>query len=243
MNNKLTIFLSFLLFSIAAIAQPKIEIVGGNTYNWGDVKLSQETLEASIQIKNVGTEELIIQNVKPSCGCTTAPLDKDKLAPGEMATLDVKMKISKGGKTRKNIRISSNDPETPQTNLQIAANVIELITVIPTNIFRFKDLEVGKESESSVSIMNKDDKPVKISSLNIKPENLILVFKDSKGNKMSGNAVIAPGEKLDVIATVTPQKDGYFRASVDLKTDHPDHQKISINGYGNVKESAVFNNN
>lgn len=242
MYNKLTILTAFLLFALAAFSQPKLKVVGGDTYNWGEVRLKDSPLKAKIKLTNVGTEELIIQNVKPSCGCTTAPLDKDKLAPGDTSTLEVSMKISKGGRTMKNIRISSNDPDKPQENIRIQANVIELLSFVPSKYLRFKDLEVGKESTTQLSIMNKDNTPVKITQENVSPENMIVVFKDSNGNKMSGEASIAPGEKIDVIATVTPQSDGYFRATVDLKTDHPDHKTLRINGYGNIKPSPVFNN-
>lgn len=243
MYKKLLFFAAFITMSTFAFAQPKLEIVGGSTYNWGDVKLNESPLKATVKLFNAGSEELIIQNVKPSCGCTTAPLDKDVLKPGEEATLVISMKISKGGKQSKTIRISSNDPQNPQQTLRIVANVIEQLSIQPSKILRFKELEVGKESTASLSIFNKDSKPVKISDITVKPENLIVTFKNSSGKVTSGNALINPGEKVDIIATITPQKDGYFRADIKMKTDHPDYNELKVNGYGNVKSSPIFNNN
>jgi hypothetical protein len=242
MFQRLTVLIAFLLFTGVTLAAPKIEVVGGNVHDWGSVKLSDGPLNAKIKITNTGDENLIIQNVKPSCGCTTAPLDKDVLAPGDTSTLDLTMKISKGGKTMKNVRISSNDPDTPQFNLRIQADVVEFLSFSPSKILRFKDLEVGKESTAQVSIVNKDKKPISISKVDTKPNNMILTFKDSNGKKNAEKVVIKPGEKIDVIATVTPQKDGYFRANIDLTSDHPDYSKLSINGYGQVKSSPIFNN-
>src|SRR5437667_12794840 len=68
----------------SAKAQPvgKIEIVGGDTYNWGNVQPGE--LKATIQVKNTGQGDLKITDVHPGCGCTvTSPIDKNPLKPGE----------------------------------------------------------------------------------------------------------------------------------------------------------------
>ncbi len=107
------LFVPFLLF-----AQPKIEIVGGDTYDWGTVKRTDDPLRAKIKIKNVGTEVLKITEVKPGCGCTTAPLDKNELKPGEEASLDVTLRITgyQGNVTKK----CQNSLERPNKSKQIS---------------------------------------------------------------------------------------------------------------------------
>jgi hypothetical protein len=57
------IFQMFLILSISVIsafAQPKIEILGGDTYNWGEIRPNQSPLRAKVQLKNVGKETLKI---------------------------------------------------------------------------------------------------------------------------------------------------------------------------------------
>lgn len=240
--RKFTIIIAaIVLFSLSAFAQPKIEIVGGDVYNWGDVRLSEGPLKATIKIKNSGDKELIVQNVKPSCGCTTAPLDKDRLKPGETANVDVTLKISNGGKISKSIRIASNDPAVPNKMLTITANVIEMLKIEPNSYIRFKELQVGKESMATVSLFNNDKIPMKISKTAHEPSYMIVSFISSKGEVLNNDAVIAPGQKIDIKVKVTPQSTGYFKSNIKLSSDHPDHKLIEINGYGSVNESPIYN--
>lgn len=237
------ILTAFSIFFLATVmySQPKLEIVGGDTYDWGKVKLSDGPLKATVKIKNSGTEELIIQNVKPSCGCTTAPLDKDRLKPGETAKLDITLKISHGGKVSKSIRISSNDPKVPNKALVIAADVVEMLKVEPYSSISFKELQVGRESQASVSIFNYDKMPVKIKLADIDPNYMIISLKDSDGKTTNKEAVINPGKKVEIKLKVTPQASGYFRSNIKFETDHPDHKVLEIRGYGNVTESPIYN--
>lgn len=234
--------LSIFLIATFVFAQPKIEIIGGDTYNWGKVKLSEGPLKASVKIKNSGNQELIIQNVKPSCGCTTAPLDKDRLKPGETATLDITLKISHGGNVSKSIRIASNDPKVPNKNLVIAADVVEMLKIEPYSSISFKELQIGKESTASVSIFNYDKMPVKIKITDSEPNYMIAGLTDSNGKSVNGKeTIIQPGKKIDVNIKVTPQQSGYFRSNIKFETNHPDHKVLEVRGYGNVSESPLFN--
>src|SRR5438128_1467584 len=67
--------------------KPQLTIVGGDTVNWG--KIGPGTLTRALTIKNTGGDTLKISNVKPSCGCTTAPLTHNTLPPGDTATINI----------------------------------------------------------------------------------------------------------------------------------------------------------
>lgn len=248
--KKLLMLLIIAMVPAIMLAGPRIEFSNNGKYDWGDVKLKDGPLKGSVTVKNVGDEELVIQNVKPSCGCTTAPIQKDRLKPGESTQIDVSLKISHGGPVNKSIRVASNDPTSPNAIITLHANVMEMLKITPSEVFKFRDLEVGKESKAKVSITNKDSKPIKVSDIkievkisnkDIESSNMIVTFYDDNGKKLGNDVVIQPGRKVDVEARITPQAAGYFRAKVRMKTDHPDHKDLSISGYGNVKESPIFN--
>ena len=242
MKQAILAFVTFVILTSASFAQPKLEIVGGDKYDWGEVKLSDSPLKTKVILKNSGTEELHIQNVKPSCGCTTAPLDKDKLAPGETANLDIKLKVSHGGPIAKNITITSNDPSGTKRTLRLHADVIELLKVSPSKTLRFGDLQVGVESFARATIQNKDKIAIKIKDIIVEPSTMLITVYDSKGKKLSKNFEIGPGKKVDIEARTTPQKSGYFKAKVSINTNHPDYPSLQLKGYGNAKSSPVFNN-
>src|SRR5438105_11547865 len=90
-----SILLAAALMTLAAgsaFAQGKLEVIGGDTYDWGAVAPAK--LKTVIQIKNVGTDSLVISNVHPSCGCTTAPIDKSMLKPGEIGKISVEIDMT-----------------------------------------------------------------------------------------------------------------------------------------------------
>lgn len=226
--------LSVMMVASVAYAQPKLDIVGGNSYDWGKVGPKDSPLKTKVKIKNVGNEQLLITNVKPSCGCTTAPLDKDKLAPGETATIDVSFNVGeRAGVNSKTIRITSNDPANSTTIFRLSADVQKEITVEPA-YFAFNQMEVGKEETSKVTIKNTGKKSLTLSNVTKSPSELKL--------NISGSKTLKPGESFEVVAKVTPSAPGYMNCWVKIKTSSVDDPEISISGYGSVKESPIFNN-
>lgn len=82
-------------------------------------------------IRNDGDAVLRITDVKPSCGCTVADFDKT-VAAGEIGkvTATVDTRNFKGG-IAKSVRVYTNDPDNPQIDLVIKANVKSQIEVDP----------------------------------------------------------------------------------------------------------------
>lgn len=89
MNDKKTLVI-FMLISIAVLGlgiifvtktQPQelkeseaamIEIIGEMSHNWGEIDINGGTVEKTFQIKNSGTDDLIVTNFITSCMCTEA---------------------------------------------------------------------------------------------------------------------------------------------------------------------------
>lgn len=237
MKNVLTQSIILLLIgAISMIAQPRIEIEGGNSYSWGQVKPKDSPLKTTIKIKNSGDQELVIKNVKPSCGCTTAPLDKDKLKPGETANISVTFNAgNKSGKNNKTINITSNDPKKPNLIYTLSAEVVKSLTIEPAQYMTFSDLTVGVKQTSSLTLKNTGKKAIKFSDIEVSPKDMVVNIKE--------NTIIKPGEKFTLKATVTPTRPGYLNCYVKMQTNDPDTGEVMISGYGNVKESSIYNNN
>lgn len=222
-----------LISSILLIAQPQLTIIGGDTYDWKNVTPKDDPLKAKIKITNTGTEKLIISEVKPGCGCTTAPLDKSELNPGDTATLDVTLRI--GGSQNqviKSIRINSNDPKASQKFLYLKANVIHPLQ-LSQPYFTFNHLQVGQEDVSTIRLKNNAEFDVALSDYELNPKNMFF--------NLQSPIILKPGQEIDLIAKVRPDKTGNFNCTIKMKTTHPDYPTFIINGYGNVKESPIFN--
>lgn len=225
------IFLSaavFVLFTSLAISQPKLEIEGGNTYDWGKVNYKNSPVNAKIKLKNIGTEILKISEVKPGCGCTAAPLDKYEIAPGEFATLSVSLNISTyTGETVKSIRISSNDPQNGDTYLFIKADVYRPVVVNPSNYLGRSTINIGKVEEFNFSLKNQTEKSMKVTSVEITP-------KDATCDIKVGDVLPANQDKKFVIKYTAKKGEERLNGSLKIKTNNDDAGEIGIYFYGNI---------
>lgn len=226
MKKIIAFAIAFLAFNILTYAEPKLVMDPANEYNWGQVNAKENPLKASVKIYNKGDQELHILNVKPGCGCTTAPLDKKIIPPGDFATLDISLNITGySDNVVKSILIESNDPEKKSFYYYIKANVFRPVVVFPQYI-PFNELYYMQEASSKVVLKNNTDKPIKITDIKTSPENLKLNIK--------ANDVLKPKSETPLEVKFTPTQVGVNSLQVTLKTDNPDEQTITINGWGNA---------
>lgn len=230
MRYLIIILVAFGLMSTFAFAQPKLELECGSTYDWGKIKAKDSPAKANIKFFNKGDEMLKIYGVKPGCGCTTAPLDKDSIQPGDYATLSVSLRISSyTGAVSKSITIRSNDPEKRTTILYIKAQVMRAITLSP-RFMNFAKAFVGETSNAKITVSNSTDKDITIKEIEISPEGFEINIKE--------DAVIPAKGQIDIICTYTADKPGRFTGSIKFKTDHPDATRQNIQVYGNAQEKV-----
>ena len=106
-----------------AIKAPKM-LVSESGYAFPDVE-EGTTVTHVWEIMNVGTDDLVINDVESSCGCTSAITDSKVIPPNSSTKLktvfDTKGRV--GGNT-KSIVIHSNDPSVPAKQLTIMGKVI-----------------------------------------------------------------------------------------------------------------------
>lgn len=101
---------------------PNIEFAVTN-YDGGKV-LEGEKVSYAYKFVNTGKDDLIIESVKASCGCTaTAP--KDKVIKGGQSSEIVATFDSRGrkGKQSKSITVKTNDPDQPSLILRLSVEV------------------------------------------------------------------------------------------------------------------------
>lgn len=225
MKRYSALIIAFFVASFALFAQPKIEIVGGETLDWGKVKLEDSPLTKKVKIKNAGTETLKILKVKPGCGCTTAPLDKTELKSGEVATMDVSLRLSSGGQVSKSIRIESNDAEKANTMVILKADVFTAVTVAPKYL-SFRNMTVGEQSKAVTTITNNTDKPIKIKNIKLNPDYILI--------NINPETVLKPHKPLAVEVNITPKEPGRLNADILLETDHQGMKQIHLSGWGNI---------
>ena len=98
-------------------------VVPETEHDFGVVQEGKK-VEYTFKIANFGTGDLLIKDIKTSCGCTAALVSSEKLAPGEKGSLKVELDTTNRlGRMSRTITITSNDPTEPQKILTIYADV------------------------------------------------------------------------------------------------------------------------
>lgn len=93
--------------AIIELGSPIIEF-DQKVYDFGTID-EGEVIDGAFVVTNTGKTDLLITEVKPSCGCTTPDWTKDAIKPGE--TGEIKFSFNSKGRTgtqNKSITIKSN---------------------------------------------------------------------------------------------------------------------------------------
>jgi archaellum component FlaF (FlaF/FlaG flagellin family) len=191
-----------------------IEIVGGDSVVWGDVPPG--VLKHTIRVTNIGGDTLNITDVHASCGCTTAPIDKKMLLPGDTATIDVSMDVkTKSGPQHKTLTITSNTADSTRRQIQIplTANILRDVAMESEVFPIVTTTAVGETGTSEVTIRNTGTTPLTFEAPTMPtPPPMIVTF------DMTAPQQVAPGDSIRIVAHVKPLKSETAMTTVVIKT-------------------------
>jgi hypothetical protein len=86
--------------------------------------LPNRTLTKEFVVKNFGAEDLVIERVSTTCGCTVADGYSRVVKPGETTTLRVRLETRNySGRVERVVAVKTNDPETRVSEVRVAATV------------------------------------------------------------------------------------------------------------------------
>jgi hypothetical protein len=117
--------LILILFNISLYAQqtfPQIEF-DSTSIDYGTIENGSDG-ERVFSFTNTGNADLIIRNVKSSCGCTIPKKPKDPIAPGESSEIVVRYDTKRVGPFRKTITVSTNQEDNPIIALKLKGIVL-----------------------------------------------------------------------------------------------------------------------
>ena len=121
-----------------------------------------KSVSHAFRIRNDGDAELIIKKVKTSCGCTTAKLATNTIAPGQEVVLETKLSL-KGRKDHqsKAISVKSNDPVKPSYRLSLKCFVQTDVSRKPEN-FNFRVTPENLNTQQEMVVTFSTGKPTQI---------------------------------------------------------------------------------
>ena len=228
-----TLLFSALLLTAAAgsaLAQGKVEIVGGDRYDWGTVSPGQ--LKTTIVVRNAGNDVLNISRVQPSCGCTSSPIDKNVLQPGETGSIAVTLNATGNGPIVKMLTVYSDAPGDTAHAIQLAATIRQKIAYEGNNFFLLNEAKPKAVNNATITIINNGDE-----NLTIFPPTLVTGNVDVKF-PLKKKTVIKPGGRLELKAQIIPRAVGPMNGEVAVKTSSTETPELRFNIWGNAIETA-----
>lgn len=207
------------LIAALCAAQPKLvlekkEIDLGTVYNGAVVK-------ARLKLTNGGTDRLMIQSIRTSCGCTTVKQPKEELKPGETDELEIEFN-SAGfrGTVTKYVHIETNDPANQYVSVSFKTTVKEeLQSLSQFSMVWFGDLPIGQSATLTYPLKNISGSKISIRKIEKVYPKLSVEF-DKKS--------AAPGDTILIKVTVIPEKAGYFNEAFMVETDSKNQPHVPV---------------
>ena len=229
MHNMLIIVMAIVITAIAAPqhlnAQPRL--VMDNEVSWGTVipptpKKEDQQIHRTVTITNAGDSTLEIGEVRVQCGCTSAPLDKKRLAPGEQTSMHITVSLPAGSGTfSKYVTVFSNDPSGAHV-LRLKADVLRPIQ-LESGFLAFNRGDVGVPSLAEVELAVHVDSVVTITASTPTPGVRVLTPMPLKASR---------GERVKIAFEYTPTAPGPFNVIAAINTSLSGYETIDVSGYG-----------
>jgi hypothetical protein len=189
-------------------------------YDFGSVS-NRDQVQHTFVLANAGDAELIIRDVRTSCGCTTAQLANKNVPPGGSVDLVATFSLAgRSGKQSKSIHVDSNDPANPQFRLDLSADITRDVEVAPPRV-TFYDLAAGASAEAKVRVYSGTGRPFHVTAVRNAESNFYAATLET----------VRDGQEysLAVKAKTEAMKPGELRnGTIGLSTDHPAFPTLDI---------------
>ena len=118
-----TSFSTFAQEKVATAVQSGAVIsVNKEVHDYGQIEQGGDPY-CEFEVKNEGTEPLIISNAKGSCGCTVPEWSREPVMPGKTTLIKVRYDTKRLGPINKSVTLTSNASNEATTTLRIKGNV------------------------------------------------------------------------------------------------------------------------
>ena len=181
---------------------------------------------------NTGDTTLVLANVQPSCGCTTAGEWSRQVEPGKTGAIPVQFNSGNfNGPVTKTVTVTSNDKTRPSVALQIKGTIWKPIEVTPQ--VAMLNVPPGAQSNATaiVRIVNNLDEPITLSA----PESNNRAF-------AAQVTTTKPGREFQLtISAMPPFEAGKNQAQISLKTSSTNTPVLTVTAWARVQPPLAAN--
>lgn len=208
--------LALAAMTAVAAGEPRLAI-DETEFDFGKTP-NEQTVSHIFWLKSVGDDTLEIVKVTTSCGCTKAPVEKSKLAPGDSTRLELIFSTQKyRRKTSRTARVFTNAAKEPHV-LKIAAEFVVGRTTTEPLMLAPRRL-----------IIRADAKP---------PQKAVtFTLRNQTDEKLDIRLIDWPGEILEVMlpSTISPGETAVGRVTILAGADKEPFKKSITLESGNTE--------
>lgn len=206
---------------------PKIQFATP-VYDFGRVRAGEPARHTYV-FTNTGDALLIIKNVQPQCGCTTAGSWTKEVEPGQTGSIPIQFNTAGyNGPVFKQITVNCNVTNQPAIFLQIKGTIYKPIEMIPPmtilNVPPDADMVSGV-----VAVTNNTDEPLVLSA----PESNNRMFAAELKTNVPGKAYQL------TISTVPPLSMGTSQGQITLRTGWTNPPTVNVPVMANVQPTVL----
>jgi len=188
-------------------------------YDFGEVPPGAK-VTCQFPVANNGQDTLIINKIKPGCGCTTTKTSGLIIPPGQKSVIDITYHASsstkKPGNATKSIKVYSNDSSNPTATLKIKSktNVEKPLLRAEPNKVEAGDILFGKDGKYEIVIANNDSIAAELEVVTEPSKEYIKKYsiKDAKLKSLESTKLELDFNKNmpmgDFLTTITVQEKG-----------------------------------
>lgn len=184
------IFISMLLVLVStsmALASLEFEHLSVE----GVVAAGEKKFPFAFPFVNTGPDSVQIKDIKSSCGCTVAKLDKMSYEPGETGVIKGEFSVgNRQGEHTNTIRIFTNSPEQQEVLLKVQVSIPQLVSLKPgLLLWRLNSEPIAK----AVTVIPSKELGVTILDAEVESEDFAIELVESVDGDVSGyELVVAP---------------------------------------------------
>lgn len=199
-------------------------------YDFGTVEQGAQITHL-FRFTNQGEQDLRVEDVKTSCGCTAAVTSVNVIAPGQEGMINVTFDTTHFvGEKVKSISVYSNDPRQPMTTLTLQGDITVEVAAEPAQLYIGR-LRRDEKITFTIEVLYDANKPITITKVeNTHPAVQVQTEDLDKGDKK--------GKKL----TVTLKKGaalGRLNDQITVTTTSQKVPSINIPVFGNIEGDVI----
>lgn len=212
--TNIKLFTLLLLFPLITFAQsgPKFETTEGEDINTGSYLRGKEVVY-EINFRNSGDQDLKINSVSTSCGCSSALLSNDVIKPGESGSIKFTFNGLGNGEVVKNVFVNTNETSNSNHTLVIRMKMVEPLTITPSSVI--SSGKVGDEIKLTITLQNGFEKEIIINEISSNSP-VVKILSDL--------SLLSPSESSVLEISIKIYEDSPVNAAIIIKTSEGDFQ-------------------